>query len=136
MSPASFKRGCLASAQHDVETIAERPVGLRALQIEFRNEALPRAFVGNRLPDWIVLEQRIAGKIHLRNQSRCKRRTEQRKMNMRRPPRVLVVLPRIRPRLDRGELIAPLIIGKRSPRASEIRVEGRVMIVFVMAITA
>ena len=47
---------------------------------------LPRSFVRNGLQNGIVRKQRIAGKIHLRNQAANESATEKRKVNMRRAP--------------------------------------------------
>src|SRR5689334_12702202 len=57
-------------------------------------------------------------------------------MNVRGTPRVRMVAPRIRARLDRDEVVAPLGIRERPPRAGEVRVERGRMIVDRMRISA
>ena len=127
---------CFTPAQHDVESKSERPIRLRQVDIEFRNQPLPRFLVRQRIHDRIEREQRIAREIHLRHQARRERRAEKRKMNVRRPPRVRMIPPRIRSRLDRGEAVVALRVRQRSPRAREIRIERRGMLVGFMPVAS
>ena len=48
---------------------------------------------------------------------------------MRGPPRVAVVLPRIGPRLDRGEPVVAVVVGQAAADAGEVRVDRRGMLV-------
>src|ERR1700733_6456023 len=73
---SGFKRCGLRPAQHDVELETLCPLRLRRLQIEFRDHPLSRSFVRYGLEDGITVKQRIAGKIHLRHQTRDKSHPE------------------------------------------------------------
>src|SRR5690348_7350157 len=57
-------------------------------------------------------------------------------MEMVRPPGIVVIAPRIGAGLDRGEPIPPLIVGKDSALAAEVRIDRRVMLVRRMMIAA
>ena len=105
--------------------IAERPFGLRDGEVEGRNHPFARARVGDGIEDRIVAEQRIARKVHLRDQPAQEVGAEQREVDVRRPPRVRVVQPGIRARPDRGEAIPALVVGQHAARAGEVRVERR-----------
>src|SRR5699024_3495926 len=51
---------------------------------------------------------------------------------MGRPPRVVVVLPRVRARLDRGERVRAVIAGQGASDTGEVRVDrGRVLVALV-----
>src|SRR5699024_7879889 len=51
---------------------------------------------------------------------------------MGRPPRVVVVLPRVRARLDRGERVRAVIAGQGASDTGEVRVDrGRVLAALV-----
>jgi len=53
---------------------------------------------------------------------------------MRGPPRVVMILPRIRTGLDRSENVTAVLIGQRSPRAREIRVERHLRLIGLVPI--
>src|ERR671932_545678 len=93
----------VAAVDDDVEHEAERPLGPRQREIELRDEALACVFIGNGMEDRIVREQWIARKVHLRHETREKVRAEYREMDVRGTPRVVVIAPGIRARLDRRE---------------------------------
>ena len=82
-------RRLVAPAQHDVEAEAERLFRNRGFPVERRHQPAARTFVGNARVHRIVVEQRIAGEIHLRDEPRRERRSEQREMDVRRPPCVV-----------------------------------------------
>src|SRR5260370_38972786 len=56
-------------------------------------------------------------------------------MNMRRTPRVGVVAPGVRARLDRKKLVAAIRVGQCAPTATEIRIERRVVLIHFVQIT-
>src|ERR1700676_3270347 len=101
----SFHRSTLQSAQNYIETVAQRLRGNGRLPIEHRNKPVARFLIVRAIENGVVRNQRIARKIHLRYQTRGKRRTEERKMNVRRPPRIIVISPRIFARTNRHESI-------------------------------
>ncbi len=102
-----------------------RPIRDRRMNSKLRNQPRPRPLVTNRLKDRVVWKERIPRKIHLRHESLRERPANQREMNMRRTPRVVMIPPRIRPRLNSHEPIAPLRIRHTPPRTTEIRVKRR-----------
>ena len=65
-----FHRCGVAPAQHNVEAIAQRPIGLGIVEIERGNHPHPRLPVGHRVEDRIEREQGVFRKIHLRHQTR------------------------------------------------------------------
>jgi hypothetical protein len=82
-----------------------------------RNVALPApcdqscaAICRHQSLDRIVGEQRIAGEIHLRHDARDERMTEHREVDMSRPPRILMIAPWIRTRLDGHEPVVTVAL--------------------------
>ena len=55
-------------------------------------------------------------------------------MNMRGPPRVGVVAPGIGTRLDRNETIIAVLVGQRTPAASEVCIQRRTMLIALMSV--
>src|SRR6185436_2383825 len=102
-SYASFEWSRVPAAQHDIEAISQCPVRLRQREVELRYEAKARALVGNRLVHRVVRAERIAGEIHLRDEPRRHRVPEEREVNVRGTPGVVVVATRIGAWLDRQE---------------------------------
>src|SRR3989442_15867420 len=82
---ALHRRG-IAAAQHDVEAVGERPFRNGVLPVEHRDQANARLLVGDRGVQRLVLYQRLAQKIQLRDQAREERGPKHREMNMRRAP--------------------------------------------------
>src|ERR1700722_9616616 len=99
----------VAAAHHDVELIAERVERHRRFQIEKRNQTIARTFVGGAIEDGIVDHERITGKIHLADQARGERRTENRKVNVGGAPGVVGVLPGICARFYGAEALSALV---------------------------
>ena len=64
------------------------------------------------------------------------RAAEEREVDVRRPPRVRVVAPRIRARLDRDEAVAAVVVGQAAAGAGEVRVERRRVLVDVVVVAA
>src|SRR5437868_11589941 len=83
----------VAATEHDVELVGERVFGNRVLPIERRDEPLARLFVLDAHEHRVVFEQRIAGKVHLRDKLLYQGVAEDRKMNVRWPPGVVMVAP-------------------------------------------
>src|SRR5437763_2817756 len=57
-------------------------------------------------------------------------------MNVLRPPRIVVIAPGIGARLYRGKTVVAFRIRQSAPRAEEIRVEGRRMVVARMTVAS
>ena len=118
-SSARFlERGLLPAAQDNIKSITERPLGFGHVVGIRSDEPLPSAFARNGIQDRILRDQWVAGKEKLRHQSGHEAWTEQRQMNMRRPPGVRVVPPRIRARLYRKKSIFAFFIGHAAAGAS------------------
>ena len=74
MTPLEYR--FFGAAQDDVKGVAQSPFRLRGLKIESRDQSLARLYIGDRLKNRIDSQQRIARKIHLRNQPGHQRRAE------------------------------------------------------------
>src|SRR5271167_807037 len=107
-----FHRRRVATAQHDVVAKRKSGVGQRRLPIEAGDHAPTCPVVGHAVVHRIVFEKRIAGKVHLGHQALHQAHAKQREVQMRRPPRVVVVTPRIGTRTDGHEAVAALAIGQ------------------------
>src|SRR5476649_488556 len=57
----------ITAAQHDIEFIAQHLVAVGVFQAVAGNQALARGQVRDALENRIVVEQRIAGEVHLRD---------------------------------------------------------------------
>jgi len=123
-------------AQHDIESIGERIERHRGIEVERRDKAIDRIRIRNRIDDRARLDQRIAFKIHLRNQALYEARSENREMDMGRTPAIDVVAPGIGPGLHRSEKVSSFGVRKRAPAATEIRINGRKIGVLLVPIAA
>ena len=127
-----FSIGVASSFQHDVEAVAQGPFRLRRFEVEGRDHTLSSLSVPHRLEDGILLEERVAGEVHLGYEPAPERRSEQREVYVRRAPGVVVILPGISSRLYRHEPVAAFAVGEASPRPREVRVErSRVLVQMV-----
>src|SRR5271155_2919326 len=132
----SFHRGAFASTKHDVKPVAQRLRRNGGFPIELRNKPVPRLFIVRAVEDRIEGNQRIALEIHLRHKPRRESRAEQRKMNVRRPPGIVVISPRIFPRPNCDEAIAAIGIRHRMPATSKVGVERSVVLIDAVEITS
>ena len=128
------RRGLEPPPQHDVPLVAERPAGLGDLERERGHEARPGLVAGNGLEDRVEGEQRIPGEVHLGHEPGRPRRTEQREVDVRGAPRIVVVAPRIGARLHGDEAIPPLPVRPRPAFAGKVGVEGRIVAVAGMPV--
>ena len=97
---------------------------------------LRAAFVRDAGEHRVVRQQRIAREVHLRHHAREERLAEEREMDVRRPPGVVVVAPGILARADGDEAVAALGVGDGAPGAGEVRVERRVVLVGLVRVAA
>src|SRR4051812_13839265 len=67
----------VGSPQDDVEAEAEGPLGLGDVVVVARHQPLAGPFVGNRVEDRVLEEQRISGEVHLGHQPLRERPPEQ-----------------------------------------------------------
>src|SRR5260221_6872744 len=126
---SSLHRRRGASAQHDVEAIGERVRRPSVLEIEGRDQPRARLLVGEAVVHGIEAQQRIPGKVHLRHHAGQEGLAEQREMDVRRAPGVVVVAPRVLARPDRDETVTAQGVRHRTPCAGEIRIEWCIVIV-------
>src|SRR6266536_2136014 len=131
--PASLER---RRTQNDVEAVAERPLRPCQLEVEAGHEPVAGLLVAHGPEDRIELEQRIARKIHLRDQSARERTAEDGEVDVRRPPRVGMVLPGIRAGLYGHELVASVMVRNRPAGAAEVRIEWGGMLVALVPVAS
>src|SRR5450830_1092753 len=129
-------RGRIATAQNDVEFIAEHLVVHCFFQTETRNQAFTRSDVGHTLEDRIKVEQGIVGEIHLRHQTLGIDIAEHRKVNMRRTPGLVMITPGIRARFDGHKTVTAIVVGEHLAEASEIRVQRCIVLVALVPVAA
>ena len=79
--------------------------------------------VGHRVVDRVKRQQRVAGEVHLGDQPLGERAAEEAEVDVRGPPGVVVVAPRVGAGLDRDEPVAAALVGDRAADAGEVRVE-------------
>src|SRR5215470_11926473 len=83
----------LAAAKDDVEAVAEGAVVQRRLPVVAGDEPVARHRVGDAGEDDVVGEERVALEVHLRDEPLRERDAEQREVDVRGPPGVVVVAP-------------------------------------------
>src|SRR5262249_58011500 len=124
------------ATEDDVELVAERPLGHGTREVEACYQLRARRLVGDRLVYRIDLQQRIAGEVHLGDQPLAEVVPEQGKMDVRGPPGVGVVLPRVGARLDGDEVVAPLAVGDAETGAGKVRIQRRRVLVGRVVVAA
>ena len=117
------------AGEHDVPAVAGAPLGLGDVVVVGRHQPLAGLRVDDRLVDRVEGEQRVAGEVHLGDQPLGEVGAEQREVDVRRPPGVVVVAPRVRARLDGRERVAAVVVGEAAADADEVRVERRRVLV-------
>src|SRR4030095_761270 len=117
------------AAQHEVESIAQRDFRGSIFPIKSRYQLLFRFLVCNTVVDRVVQQQWISRKIHLRHQPAQQSIAKNRKVNVPRPPGIMIIPPRVGPWLDRNEFVASFPIRQRSPASAEIRIDRRVVLI-------
>src|SRR4029078_11741497 len=81
------------AAQNDVECVTECPFRLGHVDIELRDESLGWGLLWYAVRNRIDWHQRIARKVHLRDEPTQEAAAEQREMNMCRAPCVWLMAP-------------------------------------------
>src|ERR1700687_4712769 len=115
----------VAATKYEVKSITKCVFGNSNFDIECCYQPFACGPVRDAVKDRIKSQQRIARKIHLCNQSRGETRTEEAEVNVIRPPRIVMIAPRIRTRLDRHEAIRAVLVGHNSSDAREMWIERR-----------
>src|SRR5215469_11703532 len=123
VSLASLHGSLLAPTQDNIEPIAERRLRNGGIPIKHRNQALARFLIRRAVVDRVGREKRVAGKVHLRDQTGCERGTEQGEMNVGRAPGVVVIVPGVTTGLDRDEAIMAIGVGQGVTTTGEVGIE-------------
>src|SRR5712692_567718 len=131
-----FPRSRVAPCEDDVELIAKGLLGDGAFPIENRDQSAARFFIRRTIENWVEGKKRVARKIHLRDKACSKCRAKHREMNVRRPPGVVMISPRIFARLNRDEPISAFAVSERVSAASKIRIEGSIVLVDFVQVTS
>src|SRR3984957_14138257 len=126
----------VAATQYEGESIAQCVIGNSNFDVECCYQPFARGMVRDAVKDRIESHQRIARKIHLSNQSSGETRTEKAEVNVIRPPRIVMIAPRIRTRLDRCEAVGAVLVGHDSSDASEMGIERCFVLVLKVCIAA
>ena len=109
--------GCGAAAgEHDVPAVAGAPLVLGDVVVVGGDQAVAGRRVGDRLVDRVEREERVAREVHLGDQPLGEVGAEQREVDVRRPPGVVVVAPRVGAGLDGGEPVAAVVVGQAAAR--------------------
>src|SRR3954465_8165829 len=90
-SCAFLERRRRAATHDDVEAVAERPLGGREREIEARHEPAARTLVAYSLQHRIERNQGVAGEVHLRDETGAEAPPENREVDVRGPPCVVMV---------------------------------------------
>src|SRR6202158_4805140 len=135
-APAGFHRRVFAPTEPDVEPIGERDIRQGPLPVELRDQALARLLVRDTVVHRVIRQQWIAWEIHLRHQPLHQAEAKERKMQVRGPPGVVVIAPRVRRGLDGDEAVGAVRAGQHAADAGEVGVEWRVVVVDVVTVAA
>jgi hypothetical protein len=100
------------------------------------HEAGAGALVGDRLVDRVEGVQRVARKVNLRDHPLGELGAEQREVDVRRPPGIVMVVPRVRTGLDGREGVPARVVGQAAAGAREVRVERRGVLVTLVHVPA
>ncbi len=111
-----------------------RPFRHRLGQVEAGDHAIAASRIRHRHEDRVLLEQRVAGEVHLRHQPLQELVAEEREMDVAGTPRVEVVAPRVGSRLDRHEAVAALVVRDAAADPVEVGIERRRMVVHLVAV--
>src|SRR5947207_8942754 len=84
----------------------------------------------------VVLEQRIAREVHLRDEALHEALPEKREMDVRGAPGVVVVAPWVLARADRHEAVVAVLVREEAPGTGEIRIDRRVVLVDTMVVAS
>ena len=110
--------------------------GLGLVNVEARDHPPACLLVTDRVEDRVIRKERVVGEVHLCHQPLRERATEQREVDVRGTPGVVMVAPGVRSGTDRRELVAAVVIGLGAPGALEVRVKRRRPAVPLVRVTA
>src|ERR1700731_1655738 len=95
-----LRPGSPTAGHYDVPPVAGRVFGLRHVVVVACDQSLACNRVHDGLIDRVQPEQRVAGKIHLGDQTLGERSPEYREVNVRRAPGILMIPPGVVARPD------------------------------------
>ena len=130
-----FPRESVPSDEHEIELVAEGVIADSGVPVELRDQAVARGFIADAIENGIVRQQRVAGKIHLRDETGGERRTENGEMNMRGAPGVVMIAPGIGAGANGDEAKISVFISEHVPGAGKVRIERSVMLVYGVVVT-
>src|SRR5271156_1074151 len=140
LAPASslsrLKGGVVPTAQNDVKAIGKRVVRLGTFHVQPGDKTVACLFIRDAVEEGIERLQRVAGKIHLRDQPGEDPRAKERKMNMRGAPRIVMIAPGVCAGLDGLEVVVASLVGDHASRAAEVGIEGSMVLIDLMPIAS
>src|SRR5258708_22177443 len=93
-------------------------------------------FVCGVVEYWIKRKQSIAGKIHLRDETRREGWSKNRKMDMGGPPGIVVIAPGIRAGTNGNEAITAFSVRDRVAPTAKIRIKRSIVLIHFVKIPA
>jgi hypothetical protein len=123
-SSASFYGGRAAAFEDDVELVAECSFGLGGFEVEGRDHALLGFGVAHGLVDRVLTEERVAGEVHLRDETATESLPEEREVYVGWAPGVVVVLPRVGPGFTVTNLSRPSSSVRHRPAPEKFGSSG------------
>ena len=124
------------AAQDDVEAVGaavELDEGADVLQ---RDQAADLLLARRDAEDRAAADQRVALEVHLRDEPLHPAVAGDRVVDVRRPPVVDAVAPRVRAGLDRAVRVVAVLVGEHAAAAAEVRVERADVLVLLVPVAA
>src|SRR5580693_840090 len=134
MVTVGFGPGWPAAGQYDVPPVTGRVLGLSQVMVIGGDQPLARNGVHDGLVDGIQSEQRVARKVHLGDQTLGESGSEDREVNVRRTPGILVISPWVGTRLDGQKAIRSVGLGQATAHPGEVRIDRRRVLVLLMVV--
>src|ERR1700739_2427678 len=126
--------GSPTAGHYDVPPVAGRVFGLRHLVVVACDQSLTCNRIHDGLIDRVQPEQRVAGKIHLGDQTLGERSSKYREVNVRRAPGILMIPPGVGARPDGEEAIRSVRLGQATSHSGEVRINRRRMLVELVVV--
>src|SRR5829696_695953 len=121
----ALHRGRATSLEYDVKAVTQGPLRLGRLKVEARDQALARLSIAHGLKDRVLVEEGVAGEVHLGDEPAPEGWTEEREVYVSRAPGVVMVAPRVGTGLERDEPVTAVVVGEAPARAGEVGVQRR-----------
>src|SRR5215471_14824193 len=123
-----LRRSCAVAAKHNIETKANCEFRFGCRPIKCCDQTRTGGRVLNAFENRIKDKQRVAWKVHLRNEPGENAGSKKRKVNMRGTPCVFVISPRVCAGLYGNKAIVALVVGEHAAASRKVRIERSVMI--------